>query len=101
LIFPLPALAAIGLMSAGWLMHGLVMVSTVVLLTGGSPAGRATTLTLYGAAMNLGITLGAALGGLALAYTGYVGVGFGILALTLLSALMGTFFCVRHGNPHR
>jgi hypothetical protein len=39
-------------MAAGWLMHGLVMVSTVVLLVGQSPAGRATTLTLYGAALH-------------------------------------------------
>ena len=56
-----PRSAAVACMAAGWLMHGLVMVSTVVLLVGQSPAGRATTLTLYGAAMNLGVALGAAL----------------------------------------
>jgi len=41
-----PRSAAVACMAAGWLMHGLVMVSTVVLLVGQSPAGRATTLTL-------------------------------------------------------
>jgi predicted MFS family arabinose efflux permease len=98
LIFPLAALPAIGLMSAGWLMHGLVMVSTVMLLTNRTPAGRATTLTLYGAAMNLGITLGATLGGLALAYAGYFGVGLGTLALPLTSAVLGCFYCLDRGR---
>jgi predicted MFS family arabinose efflux permease len=86
LMLPLPAPAAIALMAAGWLMHGLIMVSTVVLLVGQSPTGRATTLTLYAAAMNLGVALGAALGGLALAQAGYVGLGLCTLALPLASA---------------
>jgi predicted MFS family arabinose efflux permease len=67
-------------------MHGVVMVSTVVLLVGQSPAGRATTLTLYGAGMNLGVALGAALGGLALAWAGYVALGLCTLALPLAVA---------------
>jgi predicted MFS family arabinose efflux permease len=57
LLLPLPALAAVALMAAGWLMHGLIMVSTVVLLVDQSPAGRATTLTLYAAAMNFCVAL--------------------------------------------
>jgi MFS transporter, DHA1 family, inner membrane transport protein len=88
LILPVSALTAVALMTAGWLMHGPVMVTAVVLLVGHSPAGRATTLTLYGSAMNLGITIGAALGGLALARIGYGAVGLGALALTLLSATL-------------
>ena len=88
LMLPLPALAAVACMAAGWLMHGLVMVSTVVLLVGQSPAGRATTLTLYGAAMNLGVALGAALGGFALARAGYIALGLCTLALPLLSATL-------------
>src|SRR5260370_11462124 len=68
---PLPAAAAMTLMAAGWLMHGLVMVSTVVLLVGQSPAGRATTLTLYGSAMSFGMALGAGVGGAAPAGAGY------------------------------
>jgi predicted MFS family arabinose efflux permease len=88
LLLPLPAPAAVALMAAGWLMHGLIMVSTVVLLVGQSPAGRATTLTLYAAAMNLGVALGAALGGLALAQAGYVALGLCTLALPLASAVL-------------
>jgi predicted MFS family arabinose efflux permease len=88
LMLPLPAHAAVVLMAAGWLMHGLVMVSTVVLLVGQSPAGRATTLTLYGAAMNLGVALGAALGGLVLARAGYIALGLCTLALPLVSATL-------------
>jgi predicted MFS family arabinose efflux permease len=75
-------------MAAGWLMHGLIMVSTVVLLVGQSPAGRATTLTLYGAAMNLGVALGASLGGLALARAGYGALGLCTLALPLVAAVL-------------
>jgi predicted MFS family arabinose efflux permease len=71
-------------MAAGWLMHGMIMVSTVVLLVDQSPAGRATTLTLYGAAMNLGV----ALGGLALARVGYVALGLVTMALPLVSAVL-------------
>jgi predicted MFS family arabinose efflux permease len=88
LMLPLPALAAVACMAAGWLMHGLVMVSTVVLLVGQSPAGRGTTLTLYGAAMNLGIALGAALGGFVLARAGYISLGLCTLALPLVSATL-------------
>jgi predicted MFS family arabinose efflux permease len=88
LLLPLPALTAVVLMAAGWLMHGMIMVSTVIVLVRQSPAGRATTLTLYGAAMNLGIALGAALGGLALAQAGYVGLGWCTLVLPLVSAVL-------------
>jgi predicted MFS family arabinose efflux permease len=69
-------------------MHGMIMVSTVVLLVDQSPAGRATTLTLYGAAMNLGVALGAAMGGLALARVGYVALGLVTMALPLVSAVL-------------
>jgi predicted MFS family arabinose efflux permease len=88
LLLSLPAPAAVALMAAGWLMHGLVMVSTVVLLVDQSPARRATTLTLHAAAMNLGVALGAMLGGLALAQAGYVALGLCTLALPLMSAVL-------------
>jgi DHA1 family inner membrane transport protein len=93
LILPLPAPSAVALMAAGWLMHGTVMVSTVVLLVGHSPAGRATTLTLYGAAMNLGVALGAVLGGIALARSGYVALGLCTMALPLVAAVVA--WCCR------
>jgi predicted MFS family arabinose efflux permease len=69
-------------------MHGTVMVSTVVLLVGHSSAGRATTLTLYGAAMNLGVALGATLGGIALARAGYVALGLCAMALPLVAVVV-------------
>jgi predicted MFS family arabinose efflux permease len=78
-------------MAAGWLMHGLLMVSTVVLLVGQSAAGRATTLTLYGSAMSFGMALGAALGGLALAGADYFALGMCTLALPLASAILVWF----------
>jgi predicted MFS family arabinose efflux permease len=59
-----------------------------VLQVGHSPAGRATTLTLYGAAMNLGISLGAVLGGIALARAGYVALGLYTMALPLVTSIV-------------
>jgi predicted MFS family arabinose efflux permease len=88
LLLPLPAPAAVALMAAGWLMHGLIMVSTVVLLVDQAPAGRATTLMLYAAAMNFGVALGAALGGFALAQAGYGALGLCTLAFPLVSAVL-------------
>jgi predicted MFS family arabinose efflux permease len=71
------------------------MVSTVVLLVGQSPAGRATTLTLYASAMNFGVALGAALGGLALARAGYFALGLCTLALPLAAAVLVWCCCPR------
>jgi len=88
LMLALPAPAAMALMAAGWLMHGLVMVSTVVLLVDQSPAGRAVALTLNGSGMSLGMALGAALGGLVLAGSGYFALGLCTLALPLLAAAL-------------
>jgi DHA1 family inner membrane transport protein len=96
LMLPLPARSAVALMAAGWLMHGMIMVSTVVLLVGQSPAGRATMLTLYGAVMNLGVALGAALGGVALARAGYGALGLCTLALPLVAAAL--VWCCRPGS---
>jgi len=88
LIVPLAAVAAITLMAAGWLLHGTVMVSTVVLLGERSPAGRALTLTLNGSSMSLGMAFGAGLGGLVLAGAGYSAVGLCTLVLTLIAAIL-------------
>jgi predicted MFS family arabinose efflux permease len=88
LMLPLPAVAAITLMATGWLMHGMVMVSTVVLLVDRSPAGRALTLTLNGSVMSFGMALGAALGGIVLGWGGYTALGACTLALPLASAIL-------------
>lgn len=69
-------------------MHGLVMVSTVVMLVVRSPTGRSTTLTLYGSAMSLGMAVGAGLGGITLAAAGYVALGVCTLALSLVSVVL-------------
>ena len=91
LMLPLPSAAAITLMAAGWVMHGLLMVSAVVLLVDQSPGGRATTLTFYGSATSFGMSLGAALGGLALAGSGYFALGMCTAALPLAAAILVWF----------
>jgi MFS transporter, DHA1 family, inner membrane transport protein len=87
----IPPSAAITLMAIGWLLHGLVMVSTVVLLVGQSPAGRATTLTFYGSAMSLGMAMGAVLGGLALSVAGFFALGVCTLILPMASVVILSF----------
>jgi DHA1 family inner membrane transport protein len=86
----LPASAAMTLMAMGWLLHGLTMVSAVVLLVGQLPAGPATILTLYGSAMSFGMALGALLGGLALAVAGYLALGACTTALPVASAVLAS-----------
>ena len=93
LMLPVPSAAAITLMAAGWVMHGLLMVSAVVLLVDQSPGGRATTLTFYGSATSFGMSLGAALGGLALAGYGYFALGMCTVALPLAAAILVWFRC--------
>jgi predicted MFS family arabinose efflux permease len=87
----LPASTAMTLMASGWLLHGLTMVSAVVLLVGQSSAGRATMLTLYGSAMSFGMALGAVFGGLALAMAGYFALGACTMALPIGSAVLISF----------
>jgi DHA1 family inner membrane transport protein len=96
LILPLPAVAAITVMAAGWLTHGMVMVSTVILLVDGSPAGRAVTLTLNSSAQSFGWAVGAGTGGMVLAASGYAALGLWTLVLPLGSALLMFF-----GRPGR
>jgi MFS transporter, DHA1 family, inner membrane transport protein len=97
LMVPAPAMAAIAVMGAGWLMHGLVMVSTVVLLVARTPSSRGTALTLYGSAMNFGMALGALLGALALTWAGYFALGLCTLALPLAAGVLVSICCARIG----
>jgi MFS transporter, DHA1 family, inner membrane transport protein len=90
-MFPLPATAAMALMATGWLLHGLTMVSAVVILVGQSPAGRATILTLYGSAMSFGMALGAVVGGAALAVAGYYALGVCTMALPIAAVVLVSF----------
>ena len=88
LILPLSAVLAITLMAAGWFTHGVVMVSTVILLVDGSPAGRAVSLTLNSSAQSFGWAVGAGTGGIVLAAAGYVGLGLWTVVLPLGAALI-------------
>jgi len=90
-MLPLPATAAMALMATGWLLHGLTMVSAVVLLVGQSPAGRATILTLYGSAMSFGMAFGAVFGGAALAVAGYYALGVCTMALPIAAVVLVSF----------
>jgi predicted MFS family arabinose efflux permease len=85
-------------MAAGWLMHGMVMVSTVVLLVDQSPAGRAVSLTINGSAMSFGMALGAGLGGLVLAGAGYFALGVCTVALPLASAVLASICPLEPGR---
>ena len=71
-----------------WLAHGVVMVSTIVLLVDSSPAGRAVTLTLNTSAQSFGWAVHAGTGGLVLAAAGYVALGLWTLVLPLASVLL-------------
>lgn len=66
--------------------NAVTVVAVALLLTRETPAGRATTMTLNGGAPSLGIALGSALGGVALA--GYPAVGFCTLLLCAVSAVL-------------
>jgi predicted MFS family arabinose efflux permease len=85
-------------MAWGWLMHGMVMVSTVVLIVDRLPAGRAVMLTLNGSAMSFGMALGAALGGLVLANAGYFALGVCTVALPLASAVLASICPLEPGR---
>ena len=98
MLLPLPAWAVIGLHALFAGISGLSMVATTLLLTAESPAGRATTLTLNGSAMSLGLGLGGALGGLLLVFGDYPALGFGALAIGLASAAL-TWWSRPHAVP--
>lgn len=86
LLDPVPAVAAIGLIAVALLTTGIGAVVTAELLEVGTPAGRATTLTLNGSAMSLGVALGAGLGGLALTLSGYQALGLCALVTGMAAA---------------
>jgi predicted MFS family arabinose efflux permease len=94
----LPAPAAMALMATGWLLHGLTMVSAVVLLVGQSAAARATMLTLYGSAMSFGMALGAVFGGAALATAGYEALGVCTMALPIAAVVLVSVGCLSRSD---
>ena len=84
LVVPMPAVAAVALLTLGALAHTVGTVGTAVLLVAESPAGRATTMTGNSAGMSFGTACGGALGGLALALADYPAVG--LLSLAWMTA---------------
>jgi len=80
LLLPLPAPAVAGLLTFALGLHAVSHVATAAILTGETPAGRATTMALNGSAAMLGQALGAGLGGLLLALGGYAALGLGAIA---------------------
>ncbi len=88
LVVPLPGVASAGCLAAVGIMGGTATVATPIILTAHSTAGRATTLTFFSAAVCLGMALGGALGGAALAIGDYVAVGLCSLGWMVLAVGM-------------
>jgi predicted MFS family arabinose efflux permease len=88
LLLPLPAPAAVGLLAVGVALMAVANAAVPTLLAEETPAGRATTMALNGAAMSLGGALGASVGGLLLATAGYGGLGLGALGWYVASVVL-------------
>jgi predicted MFS family arabinose efflux permease len=67
---------------------GLADLATTLVLTGVSPAGQATTLTLRSAAVCIGSALGGIVGGLLLALSDYPALGLCSLTLLLVATAL-------------
>lgn len=88
-VLPIPTLAAVACFALGYVLGGMGTIATTLALTSDAPAARATTLTLNGAAWSVGIALGAASGGLALALGGYVALGLcAVSTMAMASGLL-------------
>jgi predicted MFS family arabinose efflux permease len=85
-VVPMASWFAIGLIGVGTLLHGITQVVSAVMLTQATPTGRATTMTLRGAASSLGSATGAAIGGLLLQNAGFAVVGAGAIAFCAVAA---------------
>ncbi|MGE3271763.1 MAG: MFS transporter, partial [Chloroflexota bacterium] len=69
-VVPVPTLVAVACFALGYVMGGMGTIASTLALSD-APTGRATVLTLNGAAWSVGISLGAATGGLALTLGGF------------------------------
>jgi predicted MFS family arabinose efflux permease len=74
----------VGILPLAFFLNGGCDVIEPTLLTGETPGGRATTMTLYGAGESLGSALGGAIGGLLLLLGGFASIG---LALPMIGAI--------------
>ena len=96
--------AAVGLITAGTLLHGVTQVASAVLLSQETPGGHAATMTLRGSAQSLGAALGAGFGGALLPIAGFGALGLIALACCVGGALLARpapFARQRRDEPER
>jgi predicted MFS family arabinose efflux permease len=86
-VLPMPVVAAVACFTLSYVVGGMGAIASTLQLTRDVPSARATALTLNGAAWSIGIALGAASGGLALALGGYDMLG--IMAFSTFAAASG------------
>jgi predicted MFS family arabinose efflux permease len=85
---PFGAGVALALAGAGAMMIGGVDTCNAVLLTGETPGGRSTTMTLNQSALSLGTAVGGAAGGLLLALGGYNALAAGLPIFATAAAVL-------------
>jgi predicted MFS family arabinose efflux permease len=90
LILPVGLVTTVVLMSAAAFALGISNVCVSTIIATESPAGRGTTMSLNTAVLELATAGGGIIGGSILAFGGFVALGVGLTALTLLSA--GTLY---------
>jgi predicted MFS family arabinose efflux permease len=87
LMLPVGLAGAVAMMTAAAFTLGISSVCISTLIANESPAGRGTTMALNTAVLELATAGGGILGGALLAMGGFKTLGFGLSALTLLSAI--------------
>jgi predicted MFS family arabinose efflux permease len=86
-VLPISTVATVVCFTLSYTVGGMGTIASTLQLTRDVPSARATALTLNGAAWSIGIALGAASGGLALALGGY-GL-LGVMAFSTFAAASG------------
>ena len=83
-----PAAVAAMLVALSGFASAIAGVGVATLVSQASPAGTGTTMVLNGSLINLGIGLGAAVGGFAIARAGYPALGLVVPLLTIPAAVL-------------
>jgi predicted MFS family arabinose efflux permease len=87
-VLPLGAMATLALLAAASFIAAFSYIGLMTLTVSAArelPGGLATAMVLTGSVLNLGVTLGGALGGLLLALGGWTAVGLGLPLFALLA----------------
>jgi predicted MFS family arabinose efflux permease len=90
--------AAVALLALAGFAGALAFVGVATVLVEETPGGAATTMVLNGSIFNLGTAVGAALGGLLLAYGGFGALGVGLSAFAVAAGLLA-LVPVRMSSP--